>query len=255
MLRRIFTSSYMAGVALAALAHGGLLAGVFLLAPASASSFGAQEDTFTVTLVEDVAPDPVPEPDVAPMPEPETPSPSPVPETVETPPEPAVQTVAEPAPPEGMVPSDDVPPAELSSVDAGRDDATPAAEKPAALTLDPGLPVTTSETRSAKTQNPASTAAPGGEGQGKLDAYVHAVRSQLARHAPRGVRGAGDCQVEFRLSRAGEVVFVGLRTSSGSRLYDRRCLSSVTSAVPFPAAPDGAVKADLSFTIVMQQKR
>ena len=255
MLGRIFTSSYMAGVALAALAHGGLLAGVFLLAPASASNFGAQEDAFTVTLVEDLVPEPVPEPEATPMPEPETASPPPVPEIAEPRPEPAVQTAAEPAQPEGMVPSDEVPSAEAPPVDAGTDEATPAADKPAALTLDPGLPVTASEARPTKTQAPASAAALDGEGQAKLDAYVQAVRLQLARHAPRGVRGAGDCQVEFRLSRAGEVVFVGIRTSSGSRLYDRRCLSSVTSAVPFPAAPDGAVETDLSFTIVMQQKR
>ena len=77
----------------------------------------------------------------------------------------------------------------------------------------------------------------------------------LARHAPRGVRGAGNCEVEFRLSRAGEVVFVGIQSSSGSRLYDRRCLKAVTAAVPFPQAPDGAAETDLRFTIVMQQKR
>ena len=173
----------MAGVALAALAHGGLLAGVFLLAPASASNFGAQEDAFTVTLVEDL----VPEPEAAPMPEPETPSPPPVPEIAEPRPEPAVQTAAEPAQPEGMVPSDEVPSAEAPPVDAGTDDATPAADKPATLTLDPGLPDTASEARPTKTQAPASAAALDWEGQAKLDAYVQAVRLQLARHAPRGL--------------------------------------------------------------------
>lgn len=87
------------------------------------------------------------------------------------------------------------------------------------------------------------------------DAYLRDVRLKLARHAPRGVRGAGNCEVEFQLSRAGEVVFVGIQTSSGSRLYDRRCLKSVTSSVPFPDAPIGVAESDLRFTIVMRQTR
>lgn len=93
------------------------------------------------------------------------------------------------------------------------------------------------------------------DGKAEMDAYLRQVRMRLAKHAPKGVAGARDCAVEFQLSRAGEVVFVGIRTSSGSRVYDRRCLKSVTSAVPFPAAPRGATAADLSFTITMKQKR
>ena len=52
VLRRVLTSSYMAGVALAALAHGGLLVGVFLLAPAGPTGLGPRDDMFLVTLVE-----------------------------------------------------------------------------------------------------------------------------------------------------------------------------------------------------------
>jgi len=86
------------------------------------------------------------------------------------------------------------------------------------------------------------------------NAYLRDVRLQLARHAPRGVRGAGNCEVEFRLSRSGDVIFVGIQTSSGSRLFDRRCMKAVTASAPFPDAPDGADESDLRFTIVMQQK-
>ena len=231
MLRRVFTSSYMAGVAVAALAHGGMLAGVFLLAPASASGLGARDDVFVVTLVEEPAPESVPEPEADAAPEPEKQNPVPVPEVSEAPPAPAIEAVAEQAPPVGAAPSEDM------------------------LTVDSDLPAVASEPEPVKAEASAGAASLNGDGKAMLDAYLRDVRLQLSRHAPRGVRGAGNCEVEFRLSRAGEVIFVGIRTSSGSRLYDRRCLSSVTSAVPFPVAPDGALETDLSFTIVMQQKR
>ena len=257
MLRRVFTSSYMAGVAVAALAHGGMLAGVFLLAPASASGLGARDDVFVVTLAEAPVPEPVPEPEADPVPEPEKPSPVSVsvPEVVEVPPAPAIEKMAEQAPPVGEASSEDVLPVEVPAVDAGSEQAIHAEEGPAVLTIDSDLPAVASEPEPVKAEASAGAASLNGDGKAMLDAYLRDVRLQLSRHAPRGVRGAGNCEVEFRLSRAGEVIFVGIRTSSGSRLYDRRCLSSVTSAVPFPVAPDGALETDLSFTIVMQQKR
>ena len=255
MLRRVFTSSYMAGVAVAALAHGGMLAGVFLLAPASASGLGARDDVFVVTLVEEPAPESVPEPEADAAPEPEKQNPVPVPEVSEAPPAPAIEAVAEQAPPVGAAPSEDMLPVEVPAVDAGSEQSASAAEGPAVLTIDSDIPAVASEPEPVKAEASAGAASLNGDGKAMLDAYLRDVRLQLSRHAPRGVRGAGNCEVEFRLSRAGEVIFVGIRTSSGSRLYDRRCLSSVTSAVPFPVAPDGALETDLSFTIVVQQKR
>jgi len=254
VLRRVFTSSYMAGVAVATLAHGGMLAGIFLLAPASASGLGARDDVFVVTLVEEPAPESVPEPEADAAPEPEKQNPVPVPEVSEAPPAPAIETVAEQTPPAGAAPSEDVLPVEVPAVDAGSEQSASAAEGPAVLTIDPDIPVV-SEPEPVKVRASAGAASLNGDGKAMLDAYLRDVRLQLSRHAPRSVRGAGNCEVEFRLSRAGEVVFVGIRTSSGSRLYDRRCLTSVTSAVPFPVAPEGALETDLSFTIVMQQKR
>ena len=236
----------MAGVALAALAHTGLFAAVAWMGPSSGSGVQVSDDTFIVTLVE--APPQPPEPEPEPVPEPPLPEPEPAPE-----PEPVTD---DPIPDHEA----DLPPA-------------PAAEDQAASTSEPAPadiePLPASESvqmiEEAAPPAPASTAvasAPSaaplstaGDGKAEMDAYLRQVRIELAKHAPRGVRGARDCKVEFRLSRSGEVVSVGIRQGSGSRLYDRRCLSAVTSAVPFPSAPPKATREDLSFTIVMQQKR
>jgi hypothetical protein len=107
VLRRIFTSSYMAGVAVAALAHGGMLAGVFLLAPAGPLGLGPKDDVFLVTLFEE----PVTVP--AQVPEPEPPAqepPSAPPEKVEIAPSPVAEVPAAPAPaPEAATPAENVP--------------------------------------------------------------------------------------------------------------------------------------------------
>jgi TonB family protein len=253
VLRRIFTSSYMAGVAVAALAHGGMLAGVFLLAPAGPLGLGPKDDVFLVTLVEEpvIVPAQVPESEP-----PEQEPPSAPPEKVEIAPSPVAEVPAAPAPaPEAATPADNVPvvPASDPPAEAA---ASEQESGPAFVTLASDTAQQVAEPVPAAEQGASSAEASlSGDGKAMRDAYLRDVRLQLARHAPRGVRGAGNCEVEFRLSRGGEVVFVGIQTSSGSRLYDRRCLKSVTSAVPFPEAPEGAVEADLRFTIVMQQKR
>ena len=225
------------------------------MAPAGPSGLGPKDDVFLVTLVEAPvqAPPKVPEPD----PPPREPAPA-RPEKVESLPPPAADVIESP-----------VPAAESEAAEAIEDVSVEPAPEPASDPA-PSEPeagpafVTLAADTARQTGKPDSAAEPAaspgaatrsGDGKAMRDAYLRDVRLQLARHAPRGVRGAGNCEVEFRLSRAGEVVFVGIRTSSGSRLYDRRCLKSVTTAVPFPAAPEGARAADLSFTIVMQQKR
>lgn len=253
MLRRVLTSSYMAGVALAALAHGGLLAGVFLLAPAGPTGLGPRDDMFLVTLVEEpvALPAQVPEPDP-----PQTKRPPAPPENVDDQPTPAAELATAPAPaPEPVKPVEDVLPVPEPAPAA---DTAPGGPEsgPAFVTLAADAPAQAVAPPSAAEQAGSKGAASlSGDGKAMRDAYLRDVRLQLARHAPRGVRGAGNCEVEFRLSHAGEVVFVGIRTSSGSRLYDRRCLKSVTAAVPFPVAPEGAAAEDLSFTIVIEQKR
>jgi TonB family protein len=243
----------MAGVALAAFAHGGLLAGVFLLAPAGPLGLGPKDDVFLVTLVEE----PVTVPAQVPEPEPPVQEPPPAPpEKVDTAPSPMDNVPAVRAPaPEAATPAEDVPvvPASDPPAEAA---ASEQESGPAFVTLAPDPSPHAAEPGPTAEQTTSSGAAsPSGDGKAMRDAYLRDVRLQLARHAPRGVRGAGNCEVEFRLSRGGEVIFVGIQTSSGSRLYDRRCLKAVTSAVPFPQAPEGAVEADLRFTIVMQQKR
>lgn len=236
----------MAGVALAALAHTGLFAAVAWMGPSSGSGVQVSDDTFIVTLVE--APPQPPEPEPEPVPEPPPPEPEPAPEPEPVPDDPIPDHEADlppaPAAEDQATPISDTAPADIEPLPASEsiqmiEEATPPA------------PASTAEA-SAPSAAPLSTA---GDGKAEMDAYLRQVRIELAKHAPRGVRGARDCKVEFRLSRSGEVVSVGIRQGSGSRLYDRRCLSAVTSAVPFPTAPPKATRADLSFTIVMQQKR
>lgn len=120
--------------------------------------------------------------------------------------------------------------------------------------VDESLPVGP-EVSVEETSASGSVVRAGDDGTREMETYLREVRIRLANHAPKGVRGAHDCEVEFQLSRAGEVVFVGIRTGSGSRLYDRRCLNAVTASVPYPAAPPAATVADLNFSIVMKQKR
>ena len=255
MLRRVLTSSYMAGVALAALAHGGLLAGVFLLAPAGPSGLGTKHDVFLVSLVEEPVAAPAPVPELKP---PAKELPPAVPEKVDVPELSAAEVQPRPAPapaPEPVKTMEETP--VLLASDPAAEPAVSARDSgPASVTLAPDTPPQVAEPGlTGKPAASSGTAPLSGDGKAVRDAYLRDVRQQLARHAPRGVRGAGNCEAEFRLSRNGEVIFVGIKSSSGSRLYDRRCLKAVTAAVPFPEAPDGAAETDLRFTIVMQQKR
>jgi len=244
MLGRYISPTYLAGVAVAALAHTGMAAGFFLMDHASGAGRASADPVFVVTLVDLPVPEPVAEQQPAPVPEPEqrrVPAPEPVAEVKaeRLEPVPAVEPpVAEPAPAQTA--------AQPASVeDAAQDASDSQVELIEETPVDE--PAESAQTSSVRV---------GSEDDGAIDmdAYVRGVRQQLARHAPKGVAGARNCEVEFRLSRTGEVVFVGIRTSSGSPLYDRRCLKSVTAAVPFPAAPAGATTGDLSFTIVMKQK-
>jgi TonB family protein len=229
VLGRPVSPGYVAGAALAALAHGGLFAAVSLMGPSGPSGTAAS-DVYAVTLVDaaEIFPEPPPAP-----PEPEVkPPPAHAPEPEPAPPPAPVQT---PAP-------------------SAASEEPPAVPAPGeGLTLEPAaIP-------SAPEQHPSApdstSASPAGNGQDELQAYMRGVRLQLARHAPRGVSGARSCEVEFHLSRNGEVTLVRLRSSSGKSIYDRRCVASVTSAAPFPEAPAGAKPADLTFSIEMKQKR
>jgi len=237
----------MAGVALAALAHTGLFAAVAWMGPSSGSGVQVADDTFIVTLVE--APPQPPEPEPEPVVETPPPEPDPVPEPEPVKEDPIPEHEADLPPPpvaeEQAAPVSDTIPAEIEPLPAGES---------IEMIEEAATPPAPASTAQAPAPSAGSLSTPG-DGKAEMDAYTRQVRIELAKHAPRGVRGARDCKVEFRLSRAGEVVSVGIRKGSGSRLYDRRCLNAVTSAVPFPTAPPGATREDLSFTIVMQQKR
>lgn len=253
---RLLSTSFLASAAVAVLAHAGAITGLILLTPAGEAGQQVGEEDFEITLVElaegellaDMA---EPEPD-APVPEPPQLAPDPVPQASPDP-ELQVETVApEPAP--------DLLPASDMSSDPEADNPAPAATTEPVQPLseevaDIAIPDAAVSVPSASASSSSAPASPVSEGEIDLTAYWRAVQQQLARHAPRGVRGARDCEVEFRLSGEGEVVFVGIRTSSGIPLYDRRCLRAVTHAAPFPAAPPGTAPEDLSFTIVMLQRR
>ncbi|MEZ6011554.1 MAG: TonB C-terminal domain-containing protein [Hyphomonas sp.] len=231
MLGRYISPTYLAGVAVAALAHTGMAAGFFLMDHASGAGRASADPVFVVTLVDLPVPEPVAEQQPAPVPEPEqrrVPAPEPVAEVK------ADAVAAKPEPvPAAEPPVTEPAPAQTAAQPASVEDAAQGASD-THLELIEETPVD-EPAESAQ----AASALVGSEDDGAIDmdAYVRGVRQQLARHAPKGVAGARNCEVEFRLSRTGEVVFVGIRTSSGSPLYDRRCLKSVTAAVPFPAAP------------------
>ena len=217
---------------------------------------GLQDNVFPVILVEQPVPAPEPEPEPEPepvsLPERQVPLPEQVmPETRSAPP-PVEQAEQAPPLPAPVSSANVTTPIEAAPGKSGPDSMetvfpvaihAPAPAPSAAQSVLVEVPVTPQERPH------------GGDNKEMRETYLRDVRLQLARHAPRGVRGAGDCAVEFRLSRSGEVVFVGLQTSSGSRIYDRRCLNAVTSTAPFPPAPDGIAATDLSFRIAMQQSR
>ena len=253
MMWRAIPPGYLAGAALAALAHTGLFTAVFLMQPSGKAAGMQADDSFVVTLVEAI-------------PDPAIPEPAPEQEAEQPPPEP------EPEPPQPEPPPEDVKPAQKEapvppSNEAGTDtphapanppepqlSAPPASPQPAAIELVDESAPTGPEVSAEETSTSGSVVEAGDDGAREMDAYLREVRIRLASHAPKGVRGARDCQVEFQLSRAGEVVYVGIRTGSGSRVYDRRCLNAVTVSVPYPAAPPEATQADLTFSIVMKQK-
>lgn len=254
MLWRAIPPGYLAGAALAALAHTGLFTAVFLIEPSGRTAGMPADESFVVTLVEVI-------------PEPAAPEPAPEPEMAHPPPEPGLELPPEPKPeePEPALEEALGPPPEADSSDIADDPANPPKPEPDAPTASPhpaGPIEMVDESLPAGPEHPAeetsaagSVVQAGEEGTREMDTYLREVRIRLARHAPKGVRGARDCEVEFQLSRAGEVVFVGIRTGSGSRLYDRRCLNAVTASVPYPAAPLAATQADLNFSIIMKQKR
>lgn len=260
MAGRFLSTSFLASMAVAVLAHVGVITGFLLLAPAGGLSGQlAEQADIMITLVELAEPEPqpdmaentqaVPEPpkqDLVPLPEP-----SPVAETMEEAAEPETEPETLPVPQPEIVSQ-----ASIAAVEPTTFPAVEAALQPLPVETS-SLPGDTAEITVPEPTPaaPSPMASSAGEGEVDMTAYWQAVQQKLARYAPSGVRGARDCEVEFRLSRHGEVVFVGIRTSSGTPLYDRRCLRAVTNAAPFPDAPPGAEAADLSFAIVMLQRR
>lgn len=258
MLGRYISPGYLAGAALAALAHTGLVAAVLLAGPTGNAGRPQAESTFIVTLVDepdvqpDLEPGPVPESEEEPVAEnPIEPEPAPEPRE-----KPAVQVspaipyseeIKEPQEPTSKPSAN----ASLTSMEPSMATTTEDATIELVEEVTPANPTSLTDDLGA----PGQAFSTGGHGEVDMMTYLQQVRLQLARHAPKGVAGARNCEVEFQLSPAGEVIFVGIQRSSGSRLYDRRCLKSVTTAIPFPAAPPGASPSDLSFTIVMKQKR
>lgn len=254
---RLLSTSFLASAAVAVLAHAGVIAGLVLLAPAGGAGPPPEGEGFEITLLELAEAEPPPEliEDVPPAPVPEAPTPEPTAplEALPLPEASAETSLPDPIP-------DELPASSLSSEPEPDDTPSAIAAEPAPPSLpEEAASITHAEAAvpvpQASAPSSGAPASSASEGGADMTAYWQAVQHQLAAHAPRGVRGARDCEVEFRLSRDGEVVFVGIRASSGTPLYDRRCLRAVTNAAPFPAAPPGAAPEDLSFAIVMLQKR
>lgn len=260
--------------ALAALVHAGLVGLIAFLPAASGGEARPGPEVIPITLV-DASLEEEPEP-VVPEPLPET-VPDPVqpaddagteeakakataPESLPAAPkvEPETPPAAQTEKPDDAAPTniveDDEPdltrPAAAESAPAGEiEDVAPEdAAKTDATDAVQAFPVSSTA--------PASAVAEPGEASQKtgLSRYLGEVRLQLARHSPKGVSGAGNCEVTFQLSRSGALVSSSISTPSGSPRYDRRCLKAVKRAAPFPEAPRSADEADLVFSITMRQK-
>ncbi|WP_084417798.1 TonB family protein [Henriciella litoralis] len=271
----------LTSAALAALVHAAVAAILFLLPVSAGTGEGLSETIIPVTLVAPAVeetplpePEPQPEPEPLPAPKPEpTPTPEPEPEP-ETEPETAVSSPQEQqsapeaeTPPEAMEVIEDTdepdmsapPPPEPSAQEDGVALSPPAVDP----TSEPPRP---SDTRDPADRDDASLApqaqtSPAGDGRKRsgrdsdtaMTAYLVEVRQHLLQHAPKAISGARDCEVEFRLSPEGEVTSRAIRTSSGTPRYDRRCLKSILTAAPYPAAPPDASADDLHFTITIRQ--
>lgn len=261
--------------ALAALVHAGLVGLVVFLPAGSGGEARSAPELIPVTLVDasleeepepglsEPLPETVPEPaqaaneaDTEEMDAEQAKAPESLPAAPKAEPEPPaaaqIEKPADVAPPNTA--EDNEPdltwPAAAESAPAGEmEDIAPADEAKAAATdAVQALPAPITPAAS-----PA--AEPGGASQlSGLSRYLGEVRLQLARHSPKGVKGAGDCEVTFQLSRSGALVSSSVSKASGSPRYDRRCLKAVKRAAPFPEAPGSANEADLVFSITMRQK-
>ena len=85
--------------------------------------------------------------------------------------------------------------------------------------------------------------------QGDMLRYANKVRTKLAAHRPPGIGANGKVVVTFTIGSAGTVAQVDVAQSSGSARLDRVAVTSVRSASPFPAPPQGSTAQQLTFSI------
>ncbi|WP_338467508.1 TonB family protein [Novosphingobium sp. ZN18A2] len=85
-----------------------------------------------------------------------------------------------------------------------------------------------------------------------LAAYRDALWRAIAAHRPRGTAFSGTVTLHFRVNRAGALLSATVSGSSGNVLLDRQALVALRRAAPFPAPPETARDADLSFAIPLR---
>jgi protein TonB len=83
----------------------------------------------------------------------------------------------------------------------------------------------------------------------KILSYRASVRAHLAAHRPSGGFGSGRVSVSFRLSDDGKISSAQIIQAPAAEDLDRRALSSLYKAAPFPAAPDDAAAKHRAFTV------
>ena len=84
---------------------------------------------------------------------------------------------------------------------------------------------------------------------GAVNAYGGRVRARILSRAPSGGGGKGRTVVSFGVSKSGGLRFVRVSRSSGNPGLDRKALSAVRRASPFPKPPSGASNRQLTFSI------
>jgi TonB family protein len=79
--------------------------------------------------------------------------------------------------------------------------------------------------------------------------YRASVRAHLAAHRPSGGFGSGRVSVSFRLSDDGKISSAQIIQAPRAEDLDKRALSALYKAAPFPAAPEGAAGKHRAFTV------
>jgi periplasmic protein TonB len=95
----------------------------------------------------------------------------------------------------------------------------------------------------------ASSSARARASRGSIAGYASRVRARVSSRKPSGRGERGTVVISFGVSTSGGLRYARIARSSGSRGLDRRVLSAVRSASPFPRPPQGARASQLRYSM------